>query len=392
MTAGSRGLDGARKGPKLAPPMPAIDWPALESDIREQLAGLGMQVDRAQVERFAAQIAAGELSVEGNRLRDDPLPPVPGSVDELERLPHAEQARLRAEGLRALESGQVAVCVLNGGMATRFGGAVKGIVEALAGRSFLELKLAQARRFGDVPFLAMNSFATHAASQAFLESRGIAGHVRSFLQTASVRLTPSGEVFRAANGRVSLYAPGHGDFPAALRDSGALAWLERRGVRAILLSNVDNLGAEPDPLLVGYHLDHGRAVTTETAHTIPGDAGGAPARVAGRLQLVEGFRFPRGFGFEKLPYVNTNTFAFALEALRRAHPLTWFYVEKQVDGRSAVQLEHLVGELTAFEPTAYVAVPRSGPAARYFPVKSREDLAALRADPVLVERFTRGFA
>jgi UTP--glucose-1-phosphate uridylyltransferase len=392
MAAGSRGLDGARKGPKLAPPMHGVDWSAFEGDIREQLAGLGIEVDRARVERFAAQIAAGELSAEGNRLREDPLPPLPGSVDEIEGLPDRERARLRDAGLRALRSGQVAVCVLNGGMATRFGGAVKGIVEALAGRSFLELKLAQARRFGDVPFLAMNSFATHAATQAFLAARGIARQVRTFLQSASVRLTPSGEVFRGANGRVSLYAPGHGDFPGALRDSGALDELERRGVRAILLSNVDNLGAEPDPLLVGYHLDHGRSITTETARTIPGDAGGAPARVAGRLQLVEGFRFPRGFGFEKLPYVNTNTFAFALEALRRAHPLSWFYVEKRVDGRAAVQLEHLVGELTAFEPTAYVAVPRSGPEARYFPVKAREDLDALRADPILVERFTRDIA
>ncbi len=372
--------------------MRAIDWPALESDIREQLAGLELAIDRAQVERFAARIAAGELSTERNRLSEDPLPPLPGSIDELDEIPERERARLRDAGRRALESGQVAVCVLNGGMATRFGGAVKGIVEALAGRSFLELKLAQARRFGDVPFLAMNSFATHAATQAFLAARGLAGRVRSFLQAASVRLTPAGEVFRGANGRVSLYAPGHGDFPAALRDSGALAELEQSGVRAILLSNVDNLGAEPDPLLVGYHLDHGRAITTETARTIPGDAGGAPARVGGRLQLVEGFRFPRGFGFEKLPYVNTNTFAFALDALRRPHPLTWFYVEKQVDGRAAVQLEHLVGELTAFEPTAYVAVPRGGAAARYFPVKSREDLDALRADPLLVKRFASGVA
>lgn len=372
--------------------MRGVDWSEIERDVREQLAGVGVEIDRAQVERFAADVAAGRLSSAANRLREDPLPPLPGSVDEPDLLPEAERARMRDAGLRALRAGEVAVCVLNGGMATRFGGAVKGIVEALAGRSFLELKLAQARRFGDVPFLAMQSFATHAATEAFLEARGIARHVRTFLQAASVRLTPAGEIFRGADGRVSLYAPGHGDFPDALRASGALAELERRGVRAILLSNVDNLGADPDPLLVGYHLGHGRAITTETARTIPGDAGGAPARVGGRLQLVEGFRFPRGFGFEKLPYVNTNTFAFSLEALRRPHPLTWFYVEKQVDGRAAVQLEHLVGELTAFEPTAYVAVPRSGPAARYFPVKSREDLDALRADPVLALRFTRDLA
>jgi UTP--glucose-1-phosphate uridylyltransferase len=365
----------------------AIDWKRLDSDIRDQLAGLDLDVDRARVERFAAEVAAGKLSADANRLAADPEPPRSGDVDDLEALAPAERARLQALGERALSRGEVAVAVLSGGMATRFGGAVKGNVEALRGRSFLELKLAAARRHGDVPFLAMTSFATHAATRAFLEARGLAGSVRCFLQAVSLRLTPRGGVFLGADGRASLYAPGHGDFPEALRDSGALAELERRGVRVLLLSNVDNLGADADPLLVGYHLAHGKPITSEAARTVPGDVGGAPARVGGRLQLVEGLRFPRGFDFERLPFVNTNSFVFSTDALRREHTLGWYYVEKRVEGRRAVQMEHLVGELSAFEDTAYVCVPRSGPRARYFPVKTPEDLAALRADPVLVARF-----
>ncbi len=366
----------------------AIDWTRLDPDLRAELAGLELDVDRALVERFAAEIAAGKASAEANRLAADPEPPRRGEVDDLDALAPAERARLEAIGTRALERGEVAVAVLNGGMATRFGGGVKGIVDALHGRSFLELKLGAARRRGKVPFLSMTSFATHRATRDFLAARGLAGSVRCFLQSVSLRLTPDGEPFLERDGRPSLYAPGHGDFPEALRRSGALTELERAGVRVVLLSNVDNLGADADPLVVGYHLAHGKPVTCEAARTLPGDAGGAPARVGGRLQLVEGFRFPRDFDFDRLPFVNTNSFLFATEALRREHPLGRYYVEKRVDGRRAVQMEHLVGELSAFEETAYVAVPRSGPRARYFPVKTREDLDALRADPVLVARFT----
>src|SRR3712207_8661149 len=48
-------------------------------------------------------------------------------------------------GVAAIRRGEVAMAVLNGGMATRFGGVVKGIVEAVDGRSFLEWKLREAR-------------------------------------------------------------------------------------------------------------------------------------------------------------------------------------------------------------------------------------------------------
>ena len=64
--------------------------------------------------------------------------------------------------------------------------------------------------------------------------------------------------------------------------------------------------------------------------------------------------------------------------LERAYDLTRLYVEKTVDGRPAVQLEHLYHELTSFVPTTYLEVPRTGPRGRFFPVKTPEDLEAER--------------
>jgi hypothetical protein len=58
--------------------------------------------------------------------------------------------------------------------------------------------------------------------------------------------------------------------------------------------------------------------------------------------------------------------------------LTWLYVEKDVEGERAVQLEHLYHELSAFVPTTYLVVPRHGPRGRFFPIKLPEDLERSR--------------
>jgi UTP--glucose-1-phosphate uridylyltransferase len=130
----------------------------------------------------------------------------------------------------------------------------------------------------------------------------------------------------------------------------------------------------------------GRALTAEVAATLPGDVGGAPAFVGGKLQIVEGFRFPAGFDFARVPFMATNTFALSLELVGGDWPLSWFYVEKSVDGRTAVQMERLVNELSSFVDTTFLATPRSGPTGRFYPIKTREDLERMRADRELVRR------
>ncbi len=367
----------------------AVDWPGIADEVRQMLHGLDeVRVDVARIQRFAEGIASGELGPQINQLDTIPEPAGLDTVQDAEAFSAAERERFIARGRAALEAGQVASVVLNGGMATRFGGVVKGVVEALGGRSFLELKLADVRRYGEVPFLTMNSFATHHPTLRFIEEKGLANDVMPFLQAASVRLTPEGLPFRQDDNRLSLYAPGHGDFCEVLASSGRLQQLRERGVVALMLSNVDNLGAELDPLIVGYHLEHGKALTVEVAKTRKGDIGGAPARVDGKLQVVEGFRFPKDFNFDSVPFMNTNTFMISLEALESSPSLTWFYVEKTVEGRKAVQMERLVGELSACAATAYLATPRDGPGGRFLPVKTPSDLDAMRADPVLIERFS----
>jgi len=333
-----------------------VPAPGAEMTVDEILARYGF--DEERFANLRRRVASGELSRESNIVhgRLEPL-----REDDLVQLSEEVQGDL--EG--------VAAAVLNGGMATRFGGAVKGLVEAVDGVSFLEWKLRDAER-ACVPFVLMNSFATDAATRAFLGDRR--EDVLLFAQSVLLRLNPDGSIFPGP----SPYSPGHGDFA----DFVPVEALRARGVRTVMLSNVDNLGARVDPRVVAAHRSAGNPLTVEVA-AAAGEPGGAPVRVEGRPMVVEGFRFPPGFDAAALPVVNTNSLVIDLDALERRYPLTWLYVEKEVDGRPAVQLERLVNELSAFLPTTYLLVPREGRRSRFVPVKTPEDLE--RARPQLRE-------
>ncbi len=316
------------------------------------------------------RVADGTLSPENNAVRGvvEPLPE--GEVRVLD-------GAARDQGLDALRRGEVATAVLNGGMATRFGGIVKGIVEAVDGRSFLEWKLRDAAAAG-VAAVVMNSFATDEATREFVATLDVPEPLY-FTQSVSLRMNRDGSLFVDDDGTAAPYSPGHGDFVRSLRRSGTIHALRARGIRLLALSNVDNLGARVDPAVIGAHVAAGRAMTSEVTEKHEGDAGGAPVLVDRKPMVIEGFRFPADFDQARIPIFNTNTFVFDLDALDRSYELTWLYVEKKVSERPAVQPEQLVNELSAFLPTTYLQVPREGPRGRFFPVKTPDDLEDARA-------------
>jgi UTP--glucose-1-phosphate uridylyltransferase len=333
--------------------------------------------DRDLFERLRRDVAQRRLSPQSNFL---PGPVEPLKETDVERLPRAGSRRereLRAIGREELRNGGVAVVILNGGMATRFGGSLKCTLAAVGTRSLLECKLFDVQRAAhlvgaEIATVLMNSFYSDAPVGAFLARRGLRRPL-SFVQSISLRLNEDGSVFRDAVGNASLYTPGHGDFFDSFRSSGTLERLRQRGVAHVIVSSVDNVGARVDPRIIGAHVASGRPVTTEIVRRRLNDRGGAPARVQGRPQLVEGFRFPHRFE-ETLTAFATNTFVFDLDSIDRSYPLKWFYVEKDVVGRRVVQLERLLNEITAFQPTTFLEVPRT----RFLPVKTPADLASLR--------------
>ncbi len=336
--------------------------------------------DQAVFEKMRAALLGAARAPGAERLSGSVT--CPGAADLVELAPRdtKDGKTLSAIGQAVLARGEVGMVVLAGGMATRFGGVVKAVVEVVPGSSFLRLKLADIQAVAErnactIPIFLMTSFATSDEIQrAVREFAHPRTPVQIVEQSVTMRLTSAGDIFRDASGKPSLCATGHGDLLPTLRASGSLARFRQSGGRMLMISNVDNLAASLDPRVIGAHCQGGKSVTVEVVRKEAGDRGGIPARVDGHLQIVEEFRLPSGFDSSQVPFFNTNTFVLDAAAIDRDFDLDWFSVRRKVDGQETIQAERLLGQVTAFLSTQFLAVERHGRDGRFLPVKDREEL------------------
>ncbi len=371
----------------------------IAAPLRARLAAAGFDTERlvALAGPLAARASGANTGDRGQRNQIRGLVEAPRAADVRDVPPPGtpEHTRLAASGAAAIRGGEVAFCVLAGGMATRMGGVVKALVEALDGHTFLDLRLTEnatwSRRAGaPVPLWLMTSEATEGPTREALARAGAPSHVATFTQDLGLRLTQDGRLFIGDDGQPSTYAPGHGDLPDALRRSGLLADFVARGGKYVWIANLDNLGATIDEAILGMFIESGADVQVEVAPKAEGDRGGIPVwadsvdasgRTVRRLQVLEEFRLPAGFDANAVRVFNTNTFLVRAEALLNTNVnYAWFEVEKKVGSRVAVQFERLLQELTAAMPSTYVRVPREAAASRFLPVKDFDELAKRKGD------------
>jgi hypothetical protein len=292
-----------------------------------------------------------------------------------------EHAHLRDLGMDALASGAVAVVSLAGGVGSRWTQGA-GIVKALypfcklggRHRSFIEVHLAKSRRIGrlcgePLPHVITTSYLTHGPVESYLAAENWYGYDKSLLhlspgRAVGLRLVPMTRDLRftweempqqlldeqAQKVRESLHAAliewarrtgegsdyvdnvphqclhpvGHWFEIPNLFKNGILARLleQRPNLQYLMVHNIDALGTDADPTVLGLVITQGAAFTAEVIPRTIEDRGGGLARVNGRLRLLEGLAMPREEDEFDLSYYNSNTSWLAVDKLLEVFGLT----------------------------------------------------------------------
>ncbi len=404
--------------------------------------------DRVEHEQIQADLRGGRVGLAQNRLPVSSLITDVGPEDLFDAT-GGVAAKYREIGQEALAAGRVAAVAFAGGAGSRWTKGA-GVVKALnpfcrlggKHRSFIEVHLARARRTGQLcgtplPYVITTSYLTHDAIQNYLEAERNYGYPGPLLlspgRSIGLRFVPmvrdlhfaweelpqqvldeqaqkvrdslratliewarhmgEGSSYTDNLPMQCLHPVGHWyEVPNMLRNGTLLRLLEARPrLKYLMVHNIDTVGADVDPGLLGYHIAEGAALTTEVVARQVEDRGGGLARVDGRVRLIEGLALPNEEVESQLSWYNSATYwididkfteVFGLTRNALADPdavntavrrlairiptyITLKDVKKrwgkgQEDVLPVAQFEKLWGDMTALPELAcrFVAVPR----------------------------------
>jgi UTP--glucose-1-phosphate uridylyltransferase len=354
------------------------------------------------VRTFAAQHAALRDGA-GGQLPESDIAPV-------DALPDADDLPRGDAGGDALQA--TVIIKLNGGLGTSMGmTGPKSLLPVKDGMTFLDITARQVldlrRRTGaPIPLLMMHSFATRRPSLDALAAYGdlpVAGLPLDFVQSKvpKLRADDLSPVSWPADPAMEWAPPGHGDLYASLQSDGVLDALLAAGYRYAFVANVDNLGAVLAPTILDWFAREEIPFLMEVADRTPADRKGGhlARRPDGGLVLREVAQTPDADvghfqDISRHRYFNTNTLYLDLHALKAllderdgVMGLPMIVNRKTVDpsdptSTPVIQLETAMGAaIDVMDGAQAIRVPRS----RFAPVKTTDDLLALRSDAYVVD-------
>jgi UTP--glucose-1-phosphate uridylyltransferase len=307
---------------------------------------------------------------------------------------------LDAVGRQALS--QTVTIKLNGGLGTSMGlDSAKSLLPVKEGFTFLDV-IAQQSLDNHSHLLLMNSFSTRDDSLKLLKEKYAKLFERNldvdFLQHKVPKVSKA-DFLPATwqkNPALEWCPPGHGNIYPALVTSKMLDDLLNAGFKYAFISNADNLGAVVDETILGYFAENEIPFLMEvTKRTAMDRKGGFPVRhKSGGLVLWETAQchpdeMDEYQDITRFTHTSTNNIWVNLEQLKvemeKMHnnlQLTMIRNEKTVDPQDGnspkvYQLETAMGAaISVFAGAQVIEVPRS----RFSPVKSTNELLAVRSD------------
>ncbi|MGE5810787.1 MAG: UTP--glucose-1-phosphate uridylyltransferase, partial [Ignavibacteria bacterium] len=121
-----------------------------------------------------------------------------------------------------------------------------------------------------------------------------------------------------------LHPVGHWyEIPNMLSNGTLLKMInENPGLKYLMSHNIDTLGANLNPVILGYHIKNNKTVTMEVTARRIDDRGGGLAKVNGNLRLVEGLALPKEEIEFDLTFYNTLTSWMDIDKLLKLFSLT----------------------------------------------------------------------
>jgi UDP-N-acetylglucosamine pyrophosphorylase len=320
----------------------------------------------------------GQIGLAQNRLRAG-IKITDSGADSIEKLNSQQKEQLTDAGKKALQNGELAIVTLAGGVGSRWtkgAGVVKSLhpFAKFAGkhRNFIEIHLAKNKKTSKnfntfLPHIFTTSYLTHQPIKNYLDLNSNLTNKTVFLspgQFIGLRLYPTERDLRfyweelsqqildeqaqkmreslhnaligwaKSNGEGENYTDnipqqcihpvGHWFEVPNLLINGTLKKLndENPNLKYLLIHNIDTLGANADPLLLGNHILNNNAISVEVISRWFDDRGGGLANVDSKPRLVEGLSLPNEQIEFELSFYNSNTFWVSIDPLLAAFKLT----------------------------------------------------------------------
>lgn len=363
--------------------------------------------DALQHERIRDDLRRGRIGLARNRL---PASTQIADVEPEDLLDAQSTVTERAvqTGREALRRGEVAVVSLAAGVGSRWthgAGVVKAanpfIMIEGSHRSFMELHLAKSRHSSriyvtTIPHVFTTSFLTHEPIEKHLKLNGNFGYEGPVYlspgRSIGLRMVPMVRDLRflweelpqetldeqrqkvrddvrealiawaESRGEASDYVdnvpgqcfhpPGHWyELPNLIRN-GVLARMlaDQPALKYLLVHNIDTLGADVDPGVLGLHILGEHTVSFEVIGRRIDDRGGGLARVNGKVRLLEGLAQPTEADEFRLSYYNSNTAWVSIDRL-----LGLFGLDRDMLAGPDDLLAERIREMSARLPT-YVTI------------------------------------